>query len=300
MNVMTGHEFYQSLEEAKSSVKLLGIRTMAVYRNNRYLDPRLPEHPDRFYAGDWAGERKFFGTIPAKYSTLTEASVAVRKMGFQSSAEYYRGYWVDPKLPQSPHKQYRDEWVSWFDFFDKEPRRHYKVMEVASSVARNLGVTNSTSYSLHYGLDPLLPARPDRVYHNEWLSWESFLGYGRYESLVEAQDAARRIGIRTSIEYSARYMEDARLPGCPHRFYKDSWISWPNFLGKRRYDTLEEWLKAVKEVGVKSKNDYLDRRALDPKLPSKPQDVFKDWPGWPEALNGGVKLLVKYSSYDEV
>ena len=301
MSGITEHDVYPTLGEAEKSVRRLGIRSRAVYKANRHLDPRLPEHPEIFYADDWAGERNFFGPIPAKYATLVEAKSAARELGFRSSSEYFCGYWVDQKLPQSPNINYRNEWVSWLDFLGKTVSKYY-TYNAAKNTARRLGIISSTDYVSRYSGDPMLPPRPDRFYQKSWVSWNSFLGrVERYKSFEEARDAVRKLNFRTSTEYFARYKEDIQLPRSPEHCYKKEWVGWPDFLGGSKYSTLNEVLEVIKSMGVKTRREYLDRRSLDPRLPADPKKFFEDWPGWSMVLKN-VKppnKSTKYSSLDE-
>lgn len=299
MNMTNNTGFYSTLGEAAASVQALGIRSKGVYRKNRHLDPRLPEHPQCFYASEWKGGANFFGVIPTKYDTFSEAMVAARKLGFKSSSEYFAGYWVDPNLPQSPHLQYRQVWISWMYFLGVQKVECYKDIEVASRAAIRLGILNSTDYVARYRENPRLPARPDKSYKGKWVSWEAFLGrVGKYKCLEDAQRAARGLGIRTSIEYATRYRKDVRLPSGPDTYYSEEWISWPVFLGDLRYATLDQVSEVTKALGITTRKQYKAGRLTDPKLPARPENVYPDWPGWPEFLNK-ARPPAKYSTYGE-
>lgn len=297
MKILNNTGFYPTLGEAVESIKALGIRSKAVYRSNRHLDPRLPEYPELFYVGEWKGERNFFGDIAQKYNSVSEAASAAQKLGFKSSFEYFSGYWVDPKLPHSPNLQYRQGWVSWMNFLGITRVNNYKDIERASRAAVKLGIVNSVDYFIRYNKDPRLPARPDRSYRSKWVSWDGFLGrIGKYQYLEEARRAARDLGIRTSIEYAVRYKEDVRLPSGPDTYYVGGWVSWPSFLGELRYATLEQVIEATKALGINTSKQYNTDRLADPKLPAKPE-VYLGWRGWPKFFKKDWQE--KYATYEE-
>ncbi|MDE1225109.1 hypothetical protein MCT03_12705 [Vibrio aestuarianus] len=51
-----------------------------------------------------------------RYKTLSEASLAAKKLGLCSPNQYHYSYKKDPLLPATPHKFYINEWISWSHF----------------------------------------------------------------------------------------------------------------------------------------------------------------------------------------
>jgi len=96
-----------------------------------------------------------------------------------------------------------------------------------------MGITSSVEYKAKRQKDEGLPGEPPSFYPKEWKGWLSFLGKPEknlYPTLLQASDAAQRLGIRTSIEYREKRKSDPRLPGFPEG-HKD-FPGWALFLGK--------------------------------------------------------------------
>ncbi len=105
-------------QDARDVAISLGFVDGATYRAGYRSDKRLPSDPPKFYS-DFPGWRKFFKK-PDKtfYSTCTEASAAAIEKGFISSADYFKSYQSDPKLPSSPRTFYPD-FPGWDEFLGK-------------------------------------------------------------------------------------------------------------------------------------------------------------------------------------
>lgn len=54
-------KLYETVEEARSACRKLGISSSTAYREFRSLDRRLPSNPHRFFKGSWKGWEDFFG-----------------------------------------------------------------------------------------------------------------------------------------------------------------------------------------------------------------------------------------------
>lgn len=95
------------------------------------------------------------------------------------------------------------------------------------------------------------------------------------------------------MEYLELYKADPKLPSNPDKEYEGDWKGWKEFLGtnkgvsKKYYQTIEEAIEAVKTIGgINSARTYKSRRALDKKLHSNPNVLYKDsWTGWEDFTN---------------
>jgi hypothetical protein len=100
------------------------------------------------------------------------------------------------------------------------------------------------------------------------------MGERKYSSLAEATKATARLGINSHTAYRNSYKKDPRLPSSPKVFYSHEWPlknGWDIFLGKNSkitYQTLTDFNKAIKSLGIGSQREYLQRYKEDPKLPS--------------------------------
>lgn len=225
--------FYSTLGDASNAAKALGISSGADYWEKRHLDPKLPSAPDKTYKADWCDWSSFLGKdIKRLYSTLAEASAAVKELGIKAFDEYKEKRHLDPHLPSSPEQVYKKEWENWPTFLGNEPKIFYSSLAEASAAAARLGLKTVNQYRSKRFFDSKLPYQPDQVFKNEWKDWPSFLGRkpkNLYQNLVQASTAARELGITSILQYRKRRHLDPRLPHSPDNKYKKQWQSWAAF-----------------------------------------------------------------------
>jgi superfamily II DNA or RNA helicase len=100
-----------------------------------------------------------------------------------------------------------------------------------------------------------------------------------YPTWQEASRAARRIGIKGTLEYAKRYKEDLRLPHSPRRY--SDFPGFPIFFGRaERYGTWQEAARAARRLGITSRKEYARLYERDPRLPSSPIRFYQpNFPG---------------------
>lgn len=227
-------EFYPRWEEASDAAIRLNFTKIAEYVQGSRQDPRLPSNPRTTYP-DYPGDTVFFGRQKRKlYKTWQEASDAAITLGITSVMDYRERRKSDPRLPGVP--EYYEGFPGWDEYLGKTKRIPYATLEMAQEAVKKLGIKNSTQYFDRYKEDNRLHTRPNKYYAKEWRGWTDFCGGRFYPTITEASQAAKRLGIKDSIEYKDRYKEDPRLPSIPASAYKNEWKSetwnWYKFLGK--------------------------------------------------------------------
>lgn len=141
---------------------------------------------------------------------------------------------ADADENNSPYKRRSLAWTNRY--------RRLIPYESARARAMGLGLRSKAEWdeyqengeSFEHG--PYLPARPDLMYPDEWVSWDDFLGIMRpYE---EARLMVRTLGIQTSDEYQQfvnndkKRAEGLRIPAKPHIFYRNKgWTTFEDFFG---------------------------------------------------------------------
>jgi hypothetical protein len=94
----------------------------------------------------------------------------------------------------------------------------YKTIEEASKATIALGLTSIGEYKAGYKQGGRLPAKPYRIYSDDWVNfgkWNGFLGNttkGTYPTIQEASEAVIALGFTSLAEYKAGYKKNARLP----------------------------------------------------------------------------------------
>ncbi len=115
-----------------------------------------------------------------------------------------------------------------------------------------------------------------------------------YPTWQVASEAAKVLGCKTAKEYWVVYRADPKLPSKPHRVYED----FPGYdvflrggLGRfrNRYSTWVLAAEASRNLGIKTCGEYGVRYHEDPMLPSAPEQLYGDFPDWPEFLSGRTR-----------
>lgn len=116
----------------------------------------------------------------------------------------------------------------------------------------------------------------------------------------EARAAVQRLGISTIIQYRARYREVPGLPSSPPQAYGHVWENWPAFLAPRplKFLPIAEAMEAVKPLVIKDQYEYQRRYKEHPGLPSNPQAMYSDWPGWSVYLGKSSVKEVRHKPLD--
>ncbi|MDX2370470.1 MAG: VPA1269 family protein [Colwellia sp.] len=313
-------DFYPTIEEASSAAIALGIRTFKEYSLGYKKDPRLSSIPYSTYSDDWDSFGKFPGFLGKKvkvfYLTIEEASVAAKALGIDSIADYYINYRQDPRLPSEPSKRYAADWKrfgKWVNFLDLRGSRFYPTIEEASAATIALGINTYDQYIIEYKKDPKLPSNPSRIYAADWAEFDKWVGFFNgdvndfYPSIVEASEATIALNIKTINEYNKNYSKDPRLPSNPREYYADDWITFGKWVGllagevNNFYTTIEEASTAAIALGITTAGEYSENHRKDPRLPSKPDQVYAiywdDFGRMPGFLGGEVKVF--YSTINE-
>lgn len=181
----------------------------------------------------------------------------------------------------------------------------------AKRAVKCLNIQSGVEYGKVYKNDKRLPSRPDKLYAGKgWVNWHEFLSIGikRYATYEEAKVAAKALRFKSWNDYTLRYKIDPLLPSNPHQKYAGhGWISWQEFLqpvqssprGEHLYQTYEEGKAAALIIGFRSSADYYKRRAIDPRLPTNPNQFYagKGWIDWIDFLRHTPRAI--YMDYDE-
>ena len=185
------------------------------------------------------------------------------------------------------------------------PKESYCSYDEACQIIAALDICTAGQYRSRYKEHPGLPSNPPVFFAGKgWDCWYVFLNKAKpdlYESLSQAQAAARFLGVSTQQEYVARYKEDSRLPSDPVRYY-DECKSWRHFFQddyEKAYPTYEEAKSAARRLGVHNRKEYKNRYLADKKLRCNPNEVYAKtgWEGWGAFLSD--ELVAIYASYEE-
>lgn len=280
-------EPYSTYAEARAAVKQLGIKHQIDYIKRHRQDPRLPTAPLQRYAGiGWTSWFEFLGgSAPDIYPTYEEAKEAVLALCINDGRDYKTRRQQDPKLPAIPYQFYANKgWKDWYDFLGN---KSFYTFDEAQAAAQGLGIKSGNDYIARYREDPKLPSNPKKIYaHAGWTDWHQFLDKANHTyTYAEAQKVCQALGLKSSVDYTARYREDPKLPGSPHHSYaKTGWTDWYEFLGKEKspWHTYAEAQTVCQDLGIRTAKEYNARYREDSRLYSNPEQLYanSDWTDW--------------------
>jgi hypothetical protein len=170
---------YRTYLDAQTAAQNMGITSKVEYFIRYREDSQLPGRPEMVYTNTgWRDWYDFLGKEKSPWYSYEEAQAACWVMEIKSGADYAIRYKEDPKLPSTPNTTYTDTgWTGWAEFLGKE--KVYSYAE-AQAVCREMGIKNSTDYSIRYQEDSRLHAVPDRTYIDcGWTNWYEYIGSGR-------------------------------------------------------------------------------------------------------------------------
>lgn len=174
-----------------------------------------------------------------------------------------------------------------------DPSGLYPNIRQAMSAVRRLKIKSVGQYRQRYKKDPRLPRSPDLIYRDAWSQigcWYGFLNKKKvikniYPTYQEAKQAAKQLGITSSIQYRLRFREDPLLPAEPNKKYPNEWIKngrWYGFLDKTKkkyvYYDYHAAKQRVNELRIRNQRMYQIKHHEDPRLPAKPHKKYdRDW-----------------------
>lgn len=81
-----------------------------------------------------------------------------------------------------------------------------------------------------------LPVNPNVKFKNDWISWEEFLGKEKMIKEISFQEC-KKLALSYQVKSQKEWQiisKKLKLPYNPNRKYKKNWISWYDFLDKRK------------------------------------------------------------------
>jgi len=181
----------------------------------------------------------------------------------------------------------------------------YQTWEDAGSVAKKLCIKSRVQYEQRYREDPRLPFSPPQFYR-DFPGWDVFLRKeGFYATWQEARAAKDKLGAKNHRHYLRLRKQDPRLPANPVRHYGISNSAFWGIKPKSFYPNWRMAGTAAQKLGIRDALEYAKRYKEDPRLCSRPDEIYKDFPGygkflgtsayptWREAGKAAVKLGIR-------
>jgi hypothetical protein len=199
----------------------------------------------------------------------------------------------------------------WEDFLSADLARQYRSFAEARIYARNLNLNGRGDWEKvsQSGERPDdIPSSPNRTYKDSgWISWGDFLGTGNvnkknFRPFEETKKVAYDLKLNGMADWQEWSKSDKRpddIPSTPDKAYKDSWISWGDFLGtgniatyNRKFRSFEDAREFARDLKLNSQSDWenLCKSGEKPDdIPSLPSFFYKDfgWISWGDFLGTG-------------
>jgi hypothetical protein len=254
---------WRPFDEARTFVRSLGLKTRAewkAYRESGNRPPDIPIDPYAIYRdrgwvtwGDWLGTGTV-ATYDREYRPFREARAFVRRLGFQSGAEwrtYSKSGKRPPDIPSNPNTTYSNRgWAGLGDWLGTGTvatfERQYRPFREARAFVRRLGLPGQAewqAYSKSGKRPPDIPAHPGLSYRDRgWAGFGDWLGTGtvatfdrKYRSFRRARAFVRSLGLKSLSEWLT-YTRSGRLPpdipAYPNVVYRDrGWVGLGDWLG---------------------------------------------------------------------
>lgn len=257
---------YLTYEDAKQFIKTLNISSQSgwsIYLKSGERPKNIPSSPGKYYKdngwttwGDWLGSNRIADKFKT-YRTFEDAKKYVIKLGIKSQNEwnvYAKSGGDKPDdIPYKPQRTYQSEWISWGDWLGTnriaDNKKELCTFIEARNFARSLNLLSSSQWSefCKSGNKPInIPTDPRKVYRNEFVNMQDFLGYneilkyqGKKDIWLNYEDAKKIIKtlkIKSGKEFKKfrkNEMFNNNIPSKPDIIYKNKgWKGWGDFLGK--------------------------------------------------------------------
>ncbi|MBU3070204.1 integrase [Aestuariicella sp. G3-2] len=166
-------QFYPTLAEASVAAIALGITTSGEYQAKRHRDRQLSADPSKMYKEDWQAWPLFL--LPKRYKSLADVKQAVKVLDIKDSREYRKKLKLYSVLPSHPDRQFKTDWVDWYDLCDIPKPYTYDEAVALIALERLTSKREYIDYIVRSS-DRRLPRTPDQVYKSRWVNWYVYLG----------------------------------------------------------------------------------------------------------------------------
>lgn len=242
----------RSFNETREFVRSLGLSSRDEYRalwQAKKLPKDIPCCPDEVYKKEWKGWSDFLN----KYLDFKSARQYIHALKLKGSEEYrdYCNSGKKPKnIPSCPDQFYSEEWLGWGDWVGTgriaNQYRIHRPYPEARQFVHSLKIKGQKQWNEYSksGMKPDdIPAYPNEVYSEEWVSWGDWLGTGYvahvnriYRTFEEAREFVRGlklVGLEEYKLYCRSGNKPSDIPNRPDHVYADKWFNWTDFLGSK-------------------------------------------------------------------
>lgn len=250
---------WMPFEEAKNYVQKLNLKNAVEWRiySKKDIKPNnLPANPNTVYFkkgwiswGDFLGTDNYrLGSI--KYRSFIECKRFIQTLNIKNNKEW-RAYIKSGNkpidIPSTPEYIYKDEWISYGDFFGtgKTLKKDFLTFAEAKKFVKDKKITSEREWREFYrsGKKPKnIPTNLAQAYETEWKGFGDFFGTNRiadqnktFFSFEEAKKHITALNLKNVADfnkYCVSKNKHPKIPSAPNQKYKNEWKGWADFLGK--------------------------------------------------------------------
>lgn len=279
--------------------------------------------------GDWLGTNRVADRdktfLPFELARAFARSLELRTT--REWQDYSKSGKRPNDIPGNPNKIYKGAgWAGIKDWLGiqkkvpapKAPPAPPKVVRPfiqAREFARGLGFTKRSHWGEYAksGQKPDdIPAKPDRVYREEWIDFSDWLGAKivapkarQYRPFPQAREFARGLGLKSAgewVEYAKTPAKPDDIPAAPANVYElEGWDGFGDWLATERvadqekeYRPFEEARAFARSLRLRNQPEwiaYAKSGAKPPDIPARPDNTYKNdgWLGYGDWLGNGNK-----------
>ena len=275
-----------TFEQLQKEVRETGIKShnyFKEYKNHQ----GWPSNPPKIYKDQWTSWEEFLGREKKEFLPFDQLQKEVRGANIKKVEIYFKEYKNHHGWPSNPPITYKDQWTGWEDFLGKE-KKDFLTFDQLQKEVREANIKKAENYFKEYKNHHGWPSNPTKIYNDQWVSWEEFLGTEKISLLFDQlQKEVREANIKSRESYIKEYKNHDGWPSKPSITYKDQWTGWEDFLDKEKKEFLpfDQLQKEVRGANIKKVEIYFKEYKNHHGWPSNPPITYKDqWTGWVEFL----------------
>jgi len=188
---------FVSYTECRKYVVENNIKTKDEYIKIKHPN-NIPTNPNSFYKEEWSDWGTFLRGEKSRksiiYYSYEECKQIIKKFNITSKSKWFKEInniiTEDNRIPYSPLKTYKDDFIGWGDFLStgriQDNMKQYLSFEETKTFVQKLNLKSSDEWKRYCKNKPdNIHSTPNRKYKDEWISFADFLGYEKFDSYGE-------------------------------------------------------------------------------------------------------------------